>query len=244
MTYSVSVVMATFNGSAYIEQQLRSILCQLGENDEVILVDDFSSDSTLDLVNEFSDVRIRVHRNLANIGVRRSFEKAISLATGDIIFLSDQDDVWQPEKVARFTEIFASKPDVTLVLSDARVIDKNGREIVKSFFERRGGFVPGVVANLIKNRYLGCVMAFRRIMIDRILPFPSSIPQHDMWIGLVNAVYGKAHYIPIPLIDYRRHDNNASPASSNKRGSFAQMVNWRWALASNLFLRIYSLWKV
>jgi glycosyltransferase involved in cell wall biosynthesis len=238
MTDSISVVMATYNGASYIKEQLYSILCQLRVNDEVIIVDDHSSDSTLDLIEKIGDLRIQVHRNDANIGVRRSFEKAIRLAAGDIIFLSDQDDIWHPEKIARFTEIFGRFAEVTLVLSDAKIIDKAGMVIVGSFFARRGGFVPGVIANLIKNRYLGCVMAFRRVLVDRILPFPSSIPQHDMWIGLVNGIYGKAHYIDLPLVEYRRHDNNASSASSNLRGSLAQMIRWRWALIRNLVMRI------
>ena len=243
MSDSISVVMATYNGAAYIEQQLHSILDQLGDDDEVILVDDHSVDATLNLVDGIGDARIHVYRNEANLGVQYSFEKAISLASGDIIFLSDQDDVWHPEKVAKFVEVFAMLQDVQLVLSDARIIDKKGETIVESFFERRGGFVPGVVANLIKNRYLGCVMAFRRCLVDKILPFPMSIPQHDMWIGLVNGVYGKAHFICEPLIDYRRHDANASFASSNRRGNLVQMIKWRWSLIKNLSIRIVQLGK-
>lgn len=240
MTESISVAMATYNGEAYIEQQLKSILPQLGVHDEIILVDDHSVDSTLDIVGQINDARIKVHRNEANMGVRRSFEKAIGLTGGQIIFLSDQDDVWHPEKVARFAEAFGRSPQVTLVLSDAAVVDKHGNVLVSSFFGQRGAFVPGVVANLIKNKYLGCVMAFRRSLVTRILPFPASIPQHDMWIGLVNGIYGEACYLGAPLVEYRRHDSNASQASSNKRASLGKMIVWRWALVTSLVARVIS----
>lgn len=241
MPFSISVVMATYNGAPYIELQLQSILCQLTDNDEVILVDDYSVDATLELVERIGDSRIQVFRNNANMGVQRSFERAIGLASGDIIFLSDQDDIWHPKKVSLFNRVFEELSDVTLVLSDARIIDYEGKEVIKSFFERRGGFVPGVVSNLIKNRYLGCVMAFRRVLVNRILPFPLFIPQHDMWIGLVNGIYGEAYFINQPLVEYRKHGTNASFASSNKRGSLVQMVSWRWALIKNLVIRIIQI---
>src|SRR5450759_5141604 len=92
----ISICMASYNGSRYIERQLLSILCQLGEADEVILVDDHSSDATLEVVERLSDKRIKIYRNGSNEGVLRTFERAIGLASGDIIFLSDQDDVWYP----------------------------------------------------------------------------------------------------------------------------------------------------
>jgi glycosyltransferase involved in cell wall biosynthesis len=234
----ISVCMATYNGAAYIEQQLKSILSQLQPNDELIIIDDHSIDATVDLITRIGDSRVHIYRNNINMGVQKSFEKAIGLASGGIIFLSDQDDVWHPEKVSKFSEIFKNLPEVSMVLSDARIVDNVGRVVVESFFKRRGGFAPGIVANLVKNRYLGCVMAFRKNLLEQILPFPTSIPQHDMWIGLVNEVYGKAYYISTPLIDYRRHESNASSASSNIRGSFVQMFKWRWALLTSLVVRV------
>lgn len=236
---SISVCMATYNGTAYLKLQLISILSQLRNNDELVLVDDHSSDATLELVNEICDKRIHVYQNHVNLGVQLSFERAISLASGDLIFLSDQDDLWHPNKIANYIDVFTSSPEVTLVLSDARIVDKNGALLVDSFFATRGCFKSGVVSNLIKNKYLGCVMAFRRELLSKILPFPSLIPQHDMWIGLINGVYGKAHFISQPLIDYRRHDTNASLASYNKRGHPLNMIKWRLILFMSLIHRIF-----
>jgi len=238
---SISVCMATHNGAAYIEQQLRSILIQLGSNNEIILVDDHSTDSTLEVIAKLGDKRIKIFQNERNMGAVRSFERAISLAEGGVIFLSDQDDIWHPEKVARMMDAFMRHPEVTVVLSDARIVDKEGNTLVESFFARRGRFRDGMLHNLIKNKYLGCVMAFRQRLREKILPFPAAIPQHDMWIGLVNALFGKALFIDIPLVDYRRHGGNASSASSNESGTIVQMIVWRWWLIKNLCLRVWRI---
>ena len=237
----ISVCIATFNGALYIEEQLGSILHQLEAGDEVIVVDDSSSDATLELVKAFCDPRIKIYRNDANCGVLKTFERAISLSSGDLIFLSDQDDVWHLEKVARFVGKFNLHSEVTLLLSDARVIDEKGDVVCASYFQRRGRFIEGVVANIFKNKYLGCVMAFRRSLVNKMLPFPSNTPQHDMWIGLICAIYGKADFISMPLVDYRRHQGNASNTTVGKRASISKMIMWRWRLIKNLVVRIWSL---
>jgi glycosyltransferase involved in cell wall biosynthesis len=231
----ISVCMATFNGSLYIERQLRSILCQLGHADEVILVDDHSSDATIGIVQGIGDDRIKIYRNDANEGVLRAFEKAIRLSSGDIVFLSDQDDLWYSEKVKKFLHAFDVRSDVTLVLSDAKVIDDEDSMVAGSFFQDRGGFSADLLHNIFKNKFLGCAMAFRRSMLDKILPFPADIPMHDMWIGCINAIYGKICFLDMPLMAYRRHRHNASPS---ERQGLGQILVWRWQLAKNLCLRV------
>lgn len=237
----ISVVMATYNGVEYIESQIFSILHQIGIGDEVIVVDDCSTDQTLDTISRFNDPRIHVFQNPSNRGVRYSFERAIELASGEILFLADQDDIWKSNKVSNYVDIFAKYPDITLVLSDAQIIDKDGNRIIDSYFARRGGFTAGLLANVIKNRYLGCVMAFRRSILPSILPFPSSIPQHDMWIGVINQVYGSCFYIDMPLLEYRMHDKNTSSAATNKRADLGQMIIWRYGLLRALITRILSI---
>lgn len=232
----ISVCMATYNGSVYIEQQLTSILSQLKQDDEVVLVDDHSSDATLNMVRAMDDPRIKIHPNSSNFGVIKTFERAIQLAIGDIIFLSDQDDIWYPGKVAEFTSTFATRPDVVLALSDARIIDANGAVLSDSFFQGRGRFSSGVFSTIIKNKYLGCTMAFRRVLVPKILPLPLDIPMHDMWIGCIGKVYGEVLFIDSPLMGYRRHSNNVSPAT---RQPVIKMLIWRWKLIKNLGLRIF-----
>ena len=232
--------MATYNGAIFIGRQLDSILLQLGETDEVILVDDCSSDQTLEVVERLGDSRIKIYRNHTNEGVIRTFERAIRQSSGDIIFLSDQDDIWYPEKVKSLLRVFNGRPDVTLVLSDAKVINDMGEVVAESFFDARGGFSQGLWHNIARNKYLGCAMAFRRRMLDKVLPFPENIPMHDMWIGCINSIYGKSEYLDTPLMGYRRHQQNASPAT---RRGIPQILFWRWQLVKNLCLRVIMMSK-
>ncbi len=228
---TISVCMATYNGERWILAQLKSVLEQLGPNDEVILVDDCSSDSTVDRARSLSDTRILIFQNEANLGVDTTFEKALKLARGSFIFLCDQDDLWCPDKVRRTMQVFSDRPEVTLVLSDAQLIDGDDHLIAPSYFGIRGRFVPGVMANIMKSKFLGCAMAFRRSLRERFLPFPHPIPGHDMWIGVVNEFYGRTYFIEEPLIRYRRHGSNASPL---QRQSLKKMLAWRWQLIAGL----------
>lgn len=231
----ISVCMAVYNGEAYLLPQIRSILSQLRQNDEVVIVDDASQDKSAKLLSCLADSRVRVFRNDHNLGVVASFEKAMRLAQGDILFLSDQDDLWLPGKVERFIEVFSLKPDVTLVASDAQIIDGSGTVVADSFFSQRGRFTAGILHNLVKNKYHGCTLAFRRFMLDHFLPIPKDVPMHDVWIGLINDIYGKTDYIDQPLIAYRRHGKNVSPSVGAPP---LQKLVWRWQLVKNLVLHV------
>ena len=236
MKEKISVCVAVYNGAAYLQPQMHSILAQLRATDEVVVVDDASQDNSAELLRDLSDARVRVHRNERNLGVLDSFERAIRLAQGDILFLSDQDDLWLPGKVEKILEAFSLNPEVTLVASDAKVIDESGCVVADSFFEQRGYFAAGVLHNLLKNKYLGCTLAFRRSMLHHFLPIPKDVPMHDMWFGLINDIYGKTYYIDQPLIAYRRHGNNVS--SSVGLSVFQKLV-WRWHLVKNLLLHVF-----
>ena len=216
---------------------MNSILSQLRAADEVIVVDDFSQDNSIAILRNFSeDARVSVYRNDSNQGVLASFEKALALAHGDIIFLSDQDDIWLPGKVIKVMEAFSHNPKITLVASDAQIIDGDGRLVADSFFAQRGRFRPDVLHNLFRNKYLGCTLSFRSSMLDYYLPIPKNVPMHDIWFGLINGLYGKTHYIDQPLIAYRRHGNNLSPSSGTP---LLQKIVWRWRLVQNLLLHIF-----
>lgn len=236
----ISVCMATYNGEKYLLQQLASILTQLAAGDEVIVVDDCSSDSTVKLLQEASDPRIKLHRNSTNKGVFKSFEYAINLSSGDIVFLSDQDDLWLPDKVVKIIRTFELMSEVTMVATDANVIDANGQVKSASFFAGRGPFKPGLLATIVKNKYLGCTLAFRSSLKNVLLPIPADVPMHDIWFGALNAVYGKTYFIDEPLISYRRHDNNVSPERSS---NFRTRLLWRYLLIKNLYQRVCSLRK-
>jgi glycosyltransferase involved in cell wall biosynthesis len=203
----VSVCIAAYQGEKYIAAQLRSILEQISEQDEVIVVDDASQDRTLAEIRSFADPRIRLIERPANQGVAKTFEEALSYATGNLVFLSDQDDIWMPRKVARTLQEFENNPSATLVVTDAALIDESGNDLGASYYAARGSFHPGFVANLLRSKYLGCTMAFRSELVKKILPFPHGLDVlHDLWIGMVNSVSaGTTLYIDEPLVRYRRH---------------------------------------
>jgi glycosyltransferase involved in cell wall biosynthesis len=230
---NISVVMATYNGAAYVESQLLSILTQIGPSDEVILVDDCSIDATLDLITAMGDIRVRIYRNNTNIGVQRSFEKAISLASGDMIFLSDQDDVWLDGKVHR---IKSELQLCDLVVTDCKVVDAQLNLLYPSLFEIINP-KRGVVRNLIKNSYTGCCMAFNRRILDKALPFPKDIPMHDWWLGLVGEIMGSVRFINDPYLLYRRHGTNVSTLSATSKFSPYKRIIFRWIMLKNLFIR-------
>jgi glycosyltransferase involved in cell wall biosynthesis len=236
----ISVCMAAYNGSAYIKNQLASILKQLSDEDEIIIVDDASTDQTVEIIQQWGDPRILLIKNDINKGVLQTFERSLSHAKGEIIFLSDQDDIWLDNKVQKIMSIFQSDKDATLVLSDAEVINGNNEIIAKSYYELRGTFVKGAIPNLIKNKYLGCCLAFRREMLDYFLPLPKDVAMHDMWIGILNDIYGKSIYIEQPLMQYRLHNSNASRGPTNY-ASLQQMIKWRLMLSKNLVKRLWEL---
>jgi hypothetical protein len=158
------------------------------------------------------DHHLTVLRNSENEGVLRSFEKALSHCTGEIIFLSDQDDLWLPNKVETILDAFASDPGLMLVASDAILIDENGDKIGNSFYAQRGKFRAGLWANLLIGKFHGCTMAFRSFLRRNALPFPRDTRvHHDTWIGCMNAMIGgRTKYISEPLVAYRRHSTNVT----------------------------------
>lgn len=212
----ISVCMAAYNGGAFVEPQLRSILSQLRPRDEVVIVDDGSTDDTLKRIAQIGDMRVRVLKHEHNAGVVATFEDALRLASGEILFLSDDDDVWAPTKVQQFLHAFENGPDVEIVQSRVRMIDENDRPMLNSRINRHGRFAPGFWHNLFMNHYQGSAMALRASLLGRVLPIPVSTSfLHDVWIGTRNdLVGGKFVFIDEDLLFYRRHGNNASRAKS------------------------------
>ncbi|HEX4007830.1 MAG TPA: glycosyltransferase family 2 protein [Acidobacteriaceae bacterium] len=230
---TVSVCMAAWNSARFIREQIASILPQLGEHDELVIVDDASQDDTCAIIESFCDARLRVVRQERNLGVVRSFAHALEEARGDIVFLADHDDIWRADKVEKFLQLFREHPEVTVAMSDLVVIDASGTVVSEPRFGDKK-FHAGLLRNLVRNRYQGSAMAFRRSVLQRCLPFPADIPMHDQWIGLVNQFRGRTGFIPEPLLFYRRHGANESPST---HAAWGKMLRWRWAMLKNLVLR-------
>ena len=208
----VSVCMASYNGAAYVAAQLESILTQLSPQDEVVIVDDASSDDTLERIQALRDARIRLIAHSNNQGVVRTFEHALRAATGDLLFLADDDDLWAPDKVTRFVAAFQQAGRVQIVMSAVALIDADDVPFKHARWDRNGRFHPGFLRNILKNQYQGAAMALRATLLGRILPFPSNRGYlHDVWIGTVNErTGGELAYLPEPLLLYRRHSSNYS----------------------------------
>lgn len=213
----VSVCIAAYQGQRYIARQLQSIFPQLSEYDEVIVVDDGSTDGTCFEISALRDSRLLLLRNDKNEGVLRTFETALSHCSGDIVFLSDQDDLWLPKKVETVLDAFANDGQLMLVASDAILIDDNGDKIAESFYAQRGKFRSGLWSNLLVGKFHGCTMAFRSTLLRNVLPFPPGTQaHHDTWIGCVNTLMGgKTKYISEPLVAYRRHSANVTGRIKN-----------------------------
>jgi glycosyltransferase involved in cell wall biosynthesis len=204
----VSVCLASFNGARFVRSQLLSILEQLQPADEVIVADDASTDDTVRVIEALGDERIKVFRREQNGGVVAAFEDAFRHASGDVIFLSDQDDCWLPGKVDAVLEQIEAGSD--LVVHDATLVAKARRVAPSLFIARRSG--PGLLKNLLRNSYVGCCMAFRRAVLEDVLPVPRSRRiLHDMWIGMTAEWKGwRIHFLHRPLIRYEIHDANLS----------------------------------
>lgn len=230
---TVSVAMASYNGADYIEQQLQSVLSQLGEADELVVSDDGSTDGTRALLDNLAlrDPRVRVIDGPRG-GVIANFERALGACKGEVIFLCDQDDVWDADKYQCVTKAFADG-DVVLVMHDARVTDTEGDTVKPSFFATRGT-KTGLLKNLWKNSYIGCCMAFSRRLLPYLLPFPDTIPMHDQWIGLQAERHGKVVLIDRPLLSYRRHGGNAT---ADSHGSIKTMLSQRLGMIRALLSR-------
>jgi len=203
-----SVVLATYNGEAYIKEQIDTILLNMNDHDELIISDDGSTDNTTKIINEYKDNRIKLIEGPRK-GVKQNFANAIENAEGSYIFLSDQDDIWMENKIELVLNEFKNN-DVSVVIHDAEVIDENLKVTIPSFFEYRNSG-KGVIKNIYKNTYIGCCMAFKSDIKRYILPIPNNIEMHDQWIGIIAEAKGNGSlFIKEKLIQYRRHGNNVS----------------------------------
>ena len=216
----VSVCMATYNGERFVREQLDSIAAQLSGEDEIILIDDQSSDGTPALLKEFcreqrskgDSPQIMLMEHAQNGGVVRTFEETLRAATGDILFLADDDDRWAPNKVNLVLKAFAADPELQIVSTGLELMDEKGLPVPSSDFLRNRRFSSGVIVNLVHNQFQGSTMALRSSVLQYVLPLPKDkLFLHDAWIGLRTLLHGgKVLHLDSPLLFYRRHGANVS----------------------------------
>jgi glycosyltransferase involved in cell wall biosynthesis len=237
----ISVCMATYNGANFIKEQLDSILCQLSYNDEVIISDDGSTDETVNIILALKDKRIKIlHHKHGNINVVSSishyyatmnFENALIESKGDFVFLSDQDDIWYPQKTKT---LVAELNNYDLVMSSYKTMDSKG-ELLD--YKSRKHVSNSILRNLIYHPFVGCCMAFRKEVLRYALPFPKKLVMHDNWIGLIASLKGRIKYIDEPLILYRRHGNNIVQTLGVSPNSIIFKITYRLYLFLFLVVR-------
>jgi len=228
--------MATYQGMPFIAAQMDSILAQLAPGDELVVSDNGSTDGTQGYLQSIAqkDPRVRLLSLPSEKGILPNFQNALQHCRGDIIFLSDQDDIWKPGKMNTISSLFDTQPKLMAVQADADIIDAEGRPIASSFFsQRRCG--PGLWKNFCKNTWQGCSMAFRRSLLDLALPFPPKIPMHDVWLGMLAEMAGDVLFLPEVLTSYRRHSDNQS---LEKPAGVRQVILWRFHLGSAILAKI------
>ncbi len=206
--------MATYNGAKYIREQMDSILSQTLKPDEIIVVDDCSADETVSILHEYkTKCNIKIYLNSENCGVNRNFEKAISLAEGDYIFISDQDDVWFPEKIKTTYEklLEIEKGGPACVSSMALDVDAN---LNVQVLDKKTKDAEYEMA-LYGNGSQGCSLAFNKKLKDIVLPLSDKFI-YDHYIGVFSCFLGERYTIGKPLMYYRHHGNNVVSSSMNK----------------------------
>lgn len=205
--------MCTYNGAEFLPAQLESIASQTRRPDEIVICDDGSTDGTLSVLKQFAGT---VHINEKNLGSIKNFEKAIHLCTGDVIALSDQDDVWREDKLEMIGAAFERNPGAGLVFSDAEIVDENlspmGRRMwdeVRFDAHKRKLVAHGRALDVLITGWTvtGATLAFRSEYRNLALPIPTNIEMiHDGWIALTVASVADVITIDEPLIKYRQHE--------------------------------------
>lgn len=215
----LSVALCTYNGEDHLAEQVQSILAQSLQVNELVICDDCSTDNSVEIIKKFIQkfpLIVKLYENEISLGPIKNFEKAIGLTHGDIIFLSDQDDVWKPKKVDAIVQKFNLEPKLEMIFTNGDLIDDSGSLTGKTLFETYGfneksqesWLGKKAVIELIykRNRITGATVAFKRTIFEKSYPFNiSSSYWHDSWIGMHAAANGTLGWINAPLIDYRIH---------------------------------------
>ena len=222
---SISITMTTYNGEKFLQQQIDSILEQSYQDFELIICDDMSTDNTLNIIDTYmkKHLNIELHKNIHRLGSVKNFEKAITLCKGKYIALSDQDDIWEKNKleilIHEMKQLEQTDENTPIMIhSDLSMINEDNKTIERSYFKFRNY----TLAKTKKLSYIlgpcgvmGNTILMNKSLKKHILPFPNNLIVHDYWIALINEVYGKRITIEQPLVNYRIHETNLSNSAHN-----------------------------
>jgi rhamnosyltransferase len=246
MHRQIDVLLATYNGEKFLSEQIDTILNQSYNNFRLIISDDCSSDSTVQILKEYSkkDERIILYFQKENLGVVRNIEFLLNKVENDIYMLADQDDFWENEKIEKYLELL-EKEKSDLVFGDLEVVDENLNLIESSFVNYMNfNYKIEKCLNSYELNYLyscvtGCTIMSKKSYISKILPLPctSKYLIHDHWIGLIVSFSGKISYMPKSYIKYRQHGNNqlGIKMETHQMEKFDDMRNWLINVKIELF---------
>lgn len=233
---SISVVLCTHNGAAFVREQVTSILRE--DPSQLVLGDDASADDTVAIVEDLVAVHrdgggsteLVVRRHEPALGVVGNFADALAHASGELIALSDQDDIWHAGKLGTLAALFDADPGLLLVHTDARLVDAAGAPTGLTLLQaleatpgERTGLERGdAFATLLRrNLVTGATVMLRRPVLDAAVPFPATWV-HDEWLAIIASAVGTLRLHPEPLIDYRQH-------GANQIGARRPTMADRWA---------------
>ncbi len=230
----ISVALCTYNGEKYLAQQIESILNQSVQVDELVIVDDNSTDQTEEVIKSYANKFpiIKFFKNTPSLGVIKNFERAISLCSGDYIAPSDQDDVWLNNKIEKMLDALKEKKG--MVFCDLIVVNQHLETLHPSFWASSGlriGAPQEYLGQLITQNFVtGCACMFTKDIKQKALPFPNNIPMHDYWLALVAACEDQLHRVPEALIQYRQHSNNVVGSVRYSRNAVIKKVIFFWKI--------------
>lgn len=228
---SASIVLAAYQGEAYIQHQIDSIITQMSIEDQLIISIDPSLDHTLSICQKVQKENPSLNIEILEgpkEGLLANFEHGLKQAKNEIVLLCDQDDEWMSNKLETIKDLFIKNPTLMAVVHDAKICDGDLNPIEQSFFAYHNS-KAGYLSNIVRNSFIGCCMAFKKEVVDLALPFEKPIPMHDQYLGLIATKLGQVEFLKEPLVCYRRHGNNAS---SLQHASFSQQIKWRMQILS------------
>jgi glycosyltransferase involved in cell wall biosynthesis len=214
MSPLISIVMATYNGEKYLREQVDSLLAQSYPSLEFIFVDDASSDGSQAILQQYAsqDERIRLVANPVNQGLLATFERGIREAKGELIALSDQDDVWLKDKISLLAAAIGRN---SMIYADSALTDATGAVTGKFSDRNQLGDYPSALHYVFGTKAMGHAMLFKREIIDIALPFPDYVG-HDYILGFAAAALNGVSYFPTTLVNYRQHSSNTMGADLSK----------------------------
>ena len=235
----ISVCVATYNGATWIAEQLDSILEQIGPGDEVVVVDDCSTDDTIAALEQIADPRIRIYRQKKNRGYVQTFGQALALARGEYVLLADQDDIWLPGRVTEMVTALREGADVvatnlTTMGGPGYVSGPYGQvdwHLRASDSRRRARNLFGILIGGMS--YWGCAMGLKQETLKVMLPFPAYLTEsHDLWIAIFGNLRKTVRHLEIRSLEWRNHASNTNP--KKPRGP-VQLLKKRWMMLRAMF---------